>query len=247
VAADPRAHIPETVAHLDDVQHYSSNERLKALSDGVFAIAMTLLAFSLIEQIPAREPFTLDGFRAGFGTELIVYAMTFIVLGVYWISHAIQFHYVVRADRPLMVRTILFLIFVSLVPFTAAYLGRFEFDRVAVWAYCIDLAACGVALAGMLLYATKDPLMLHPVMDRRIFRALRAAYLTGPVLYALAFVVSFASTRVAFWICVAVPLFTFFPNPFWGRIYARVVGNRRAAEEEEALDRAERPLPQREG
>lgn len=52
----PRAHIPESLVHLDDVQHYSSNERLKGLSDGAFAIAMMLLAFVFIEEIPCDGP-----------------------------------------------------------------------------------------------------------------------------------------------------------------------------------------------
>ncbi|MHB8605150.1 MAG: TMEM175 family protein [Thermoplasmatota archaeon] len=234
---DPRAHIPEEVVDLDDVQHYSDTSRIKSLSDGVFSIAMTLLAFTLIEQLP-RTPYTFSAFLDAFGGKLVVYAITFVVLGVYWISHAIQFHYVVRADRPLMVRTVLFLVFVSLVPFTASFLGEFRADRLAISLYATNLAACGIALAGMLLYATRDPLMLHAVMDRRIFRALRAAYLAGPILYVLAIVVSFASPTAGFVICIAVPAVTFFPNPFWGRFYARLIGNRGAAEEEEAHDAA---------
>jgi uncharacterized membrane protein len=234
-----RSHIPERVVDLDDADHYSDTSRIKGLSDGVFAIAMTLLAFTLIEGMPA-EAYTWDGFTHEFGTSLLVYAMTFIVLGVYWISHAIQFHYVIRADRPLMVRTVLFLVFVSLVPFTATYLGRFPDDRLAIGLYCADLALCGVALVGALLYATKDPLMLHRVMDQRILRALRAAYLSGPLLYLLAFLVALASPRIGFFLCISVPIITFFPNPFWGRIYARVIGNRAAAVEEEAHERDER-------
>jgi len=230
---DARLHLPESVKHLDDADHYSDTSRIKSLSDGVFSIAMTLLAFTLIVDLPGA-PYAGGDFLGAFGLKLVVYAMSFVVLGVYWISHAIQFHYVVRADRPLMVRTIVFLVFVSLVPFSAHYLGTFTTDRLAIALYCADLALCGVALASMLLYATKDPLMLHPVMDRRIFRGLRAAYLAGPILYVLAFVVSIVSTRVAFFICVAVPIVTFFPNPFWGKIFARAVGNRAAAEEESA-------------
>lgn len=241
MARDARAHLPEKVEDLDHVDHYSSNERIKALSDGVFAIAMTLLAFNLVAGMP-KDPLTFAQFRGVFGLPLLVYAMSFVLLGVYWISHAIQFHYVIRADRPLMVRTILFLVFVSLVPFVAYYLGRYPEDRLAIALYCGDLALCGIALAGMLLYATKDPMMLHRVMDRRILRALRAAYLAGPILYAAAFVVSLASPTAAFVMCVAIPLVTFFPNPFWGRIYARIVGNRAAAAAEEAHNRpVERP------
>lgn len=237
---DPRAHLPETVVHLDDVEHYSGNHRIAGLSDGVMAIAMTLLSLLLIEHLPA-EPHHLDvgAFVEEYGAKLVVYAMSFIILGVYWVGHAIQFHYVVRADRPLMVRTVLFLFFVSLVPFSTGYLGRVLYDRVAIGLYCLNLMLCGVALQSTLVHATKDPLMLHRAMDRRIFRGIRAGYLSGPILYAVAFVLSFVNVHVAFAMCVAVPLLTFFPNPFWGRVYARVVGNRQAAIEEERAERAQ--------
>lgn len=239
MAGDKRAHLPEKVVDLDDVEHYSGNHRVAGLTDGVMAIAMTLLALPLIEHIPTTS-MHVDEFLAHYGYLLVVYAMSFIILGVYWIGHAIQFHYVIRADRPLMVRTVLFLIFVSLVPFSTGYLGNAKGDATAIWFYCLNLILCGIALQSTLQHATKDPLMLHRAMDRRIFRGIRAAYLTGPILYALAIAVSFVNVWAAFAICVAVPILTFFPNPFWGRIFARFVGNRKAAEEEEANVAAER-------
>ena len=224
---DPRPHLPEMVVDLDHEDHYSDTSRIKGLSDGVFSIAMTLLAFSLLEHIPLEDASALDAasFWGTFARPLAVYGMSFIVLGTFWIGHAIQFHYVIRSDRPLMVRTVIFLLFVSLVPFSAAYLGRFTENPVAIAFYCANLMLCGLALQGTLLYATKDPVMLHRVMDRRIFRGIRAAYLGGPILYALAFLLSVANPFAGFLLLIAIPLLTFFPNPFWGKIYRRIVGN----------------------
>ena len=236
---DARAHLPERVEDLDHPDHYSGTHRIAGLSDGVMAIAMTLLSLALIEDLP-HDHLSFGEFLDHYGLLLVIYGMSFVILGVYWVSQAIQFHYVVRADRPLMVRTVIFLFFVSLVPFSTGYLGRFPFDRVAIGVYCLNLALCGLALLLTLFHATKDPLMLHRVMDQRIFRALRAVYTMGPAAYALAFVASFADVRLAFGLCVAVPVLTFFPNPFWGRVYARLIGNRRAAEEEEAHEREAR-------
>lgn len=236
---DVRAHLPERVEDLDHPDHYSGTHRIAGLSDGVMAIAMTLLSLHLIEDLPEHR-LGFDEFVHHYGILLVAYAMSFIILGVYWVGQAIQFHYVVRADRPLMVRTVIFLFFVSLVPFSTGYLGRFPFDRVAIGLYCLNLVLCGMALLLTLLHATKDELMMHRVMDKRIFRALRAIYTIGPALYTLAFAASFVDTRIAFAACVATPVLSFFPNPFWGRIYARIVGNRAAAEEEEAHEREAR-------
>jgi uncharacterized membrane protein len=238
--ADKRAHLPESVVHLDDVQHYSSNHRLVGLSDGVFAVAMTLLVLEVVVPAGLGRDELLHTLQEEL-VKILVYGMSFIILGVYWIGHAIQFHYVIRADRPLMVRTVIFLFFVTLVPFSTKLLGDYWKEALPIGIYCANLALCGVALVSTLTYATKDPLMLHPVMDRRIFRGIRAAYLTGPILYAVAFLVSLVNTPAAFVVCVAVPILTFFPNPFWGRVFARFVGNRGAAEEEEAQERAREP------
>jgi uncharacterized membrane protein len=238
MAVDRRAHLPEKVVDLDDADHYSGVGRIHGLSDGVFAVAMTLLVLPLVVE-PGLKADEVQNALVAMLPKLLVYAMSFIILGTYWVGHAIQFHYVIRADRPLMVRTILFLFFVSLVPFSTAFLGNYPENRIAIAVYCVNLAICGIANVATLLHATKDPLMLHRAMDRRIFRGVRAAFLGGPLLYAVAFLLSLVSVRAAFVLCVAVPIVTFFPNPFWGRVYARFVGNRAAAEEEEAAARRE--------
>ncbi|MCA1812327.1 MAG: DUF1211 domain-containing protein [Halobacteriales archaeon] len=223
-AEGQRPHIPAVVTDLDDTDHYSGTHRIAGLSDGVFSIAMTLLALPLIEELPrTAQPLAFQAFLDAFLTPILVYAMSFIILGTFWIGHSIQFHYVVRSDRPLMVRTVLFLVFVSLLPFSTAYLSRFEEDHVAIALYCANLALCGVALHSSLIYATKDPKLLHRVFDKRIFRGLRISFLLGPTLYTLAFAVSLMSTRAAFLLCILVPILTFFPNPFWGKAWLWVM------------------------
>jgi uncharacterized membrane protein len=225
-----RPHIPEKVHDLDHEAHYSDTSRIKALSDGVFSIAMTLLAFTLIAIRP-KEAATPQAFWDEFHVPLLVYAMSFILLGTYWVAHAIAFHYIVRSDRPLMVTTVIYLVFVSLVPFTTDYLGSFPYDRLAIGIYCANLILCGLALQQTLLYATKDPIMLNPVFDRRIFRGTRLALAVGPILFAVAFVVSMFNAVAGFVVCVAVPILTFFPNPFWGRLYRRFYQGRQPAQE----------------
>jgi uncharacterized membrane protein len=224
-----RPHIPHEVVDLDHHDHYSDTHRIKGLSDGVFAIAMTLLSISLLEHLPERA-LSLGELRADLLSPLIVYAMTFIILGSYWVGHAIQFHYVVRSDRPLMVRTVVFLLFVGLVPISTLYLGKFVDDPIAIAIYAANLMLCGVGLFGTLLYATKDPKMLHAVFDRRIFRGASVSFVVGPVLYAVALVASFVDVRAALGLCIAVPILTFFPNPFWGRAWQWVVGRPERAE-----------------
>lgn len=222
-----RPHIPEQVHGLDDAAHYSDTSRIKSLSDGVFSIAMTLLAFSLLTELPRDAP-DAAAFWGEFHVPLLVYGMSFILLGSYWVAHAIAFHYIIRSDRPLMVTTVLYLLFVSLVPFTTHYLGQYPYDRLAIAIYCLDLILCGLALVGTLLYATRDPLLLNPVFDQRIFRGSLLAFSLAPILFAISMALAFLDPFAGFVACVLVPFLTFFPNPFWGRLYRRFYEGRRA-------------------
>ncbi|MHB8584512.1 MAG: TMEM175 family protein [Thermoplasmatota archaeon] len=232
-------HLPEYGVDLDDPQHYSDNSRVKNLADGTFAIAMTLLAFSLIALIPGKTVSVagwagLQNFFATFGEPLLVYAMTFVVLGTFWVTHAIMFHYVVRSDRPLMTRTVTLLLVVCLVPFSTQFLAQHPLDQLAIGVYAANLILCGLGLQRTFAYALQDRHLLHPVLDRRLVRAMSLTISIGPILYLLAIVVSFIQPQVAFALCFLVPIATFFPNPFWGRLFRRFVGT-----DEEA----HRPVP----
>lgn len=222
----PPAHIPDKVVDLDDESHYSDTHRIKGLADGVFSIAMTLLVLELAVPESHDVGERLAHFEHVLLWKMLVYAMSFVVLGTYWVGHSVAFHYVVRADRPLMVWTVVFLLFVSLVPFSTAFLGTYPFDHLAIAVYCVNLILCGFTLAMGLSYATKDPLMLHRSFDRRIFRGTRTALLLGPGLFTVALALSFLSVTAAFVLCVAVPLLTFFPNPLWGKMYRRMAAGR---------------------
>jgi uncharacterized membrane protein len=199
----------------------------------VFSIAMTLLVLELAVPESRDVAERLAHFEHVLLWKMIVYAMSFIVLGSYWVGHSVAFHYIIRADRPLMVWTVLFLLFVALVPFSTAFLGTYPFDRLAIGVYCVNLVFCGLLLERGLAHATKDPLMLHRSFDRRIFRGTRTALLLGPGLFTVALAVSFVNAKAAFVLCVAVPLLTFFPNPLWGRMYRRMAAGREPPREEQ--------------
>src|SRR3954451_19878347 len=88
--------------------------RVEALSDGVFAIAMTLLVLEL--RIPVNEAIRSEadvwGIFIHLKAELLTYFLSFMTLGIFWVGQSVQFQYIVRSDRNLFWINILFLMIV---------------------------------------------------------------------------------------------------------------------------------------
>ncbi len=102
-------------------------KRVEALVDGVFAIAMTLLAFDLrvSDIIPPIADFSIPGVIAEIWPHFLIYAMSFIILGFYWIEHHIQYSYIKSTSKYFLWINIFFLMFIALIPFSTGVLGRY--------------------------------------------------------------------------------------------------------------------------
>ena len=101
-----------------------STHRIEAFSDGVFAIAITLLVLNL--QVP--EIATVSELASKLGAlwpKLVSYVLSFMVVGIYWVAHHNTFHYIKRSDRNLLWLNILMMLFVVFIPFPAALLGQY--------------------------------------------------------------------------------------------------------------------------
>ena len=96
--------------------------RVEALTDGVFAIAMTLLVLELGMPVITGGPVNTELLRRLFELwpKLLVYVLSFVLLGMTWVHHRLMFHYIERSDGKLAWMNIIFLMFVALVPFAAS-------------------------------------------------------------------------------------------------------------------------------
>lgn len=126
--------------------------RLNALSDGLFAIVLTLLVLEL--KVPE------GGSAAEFGRDLLnllprllAYVLTFAVAGRFWISHHQILKNIERGDMGLLTRNLLFLFFVSLLPFTSALSFRGDFLNWPWIIYALNMVAIGFALVTLWRYA----------------------------------------------------------------------------------------------
>ncbi|HYM71311.1 MAG TPA: TMEM175 family protein [bacterium] len=138
-----------------------SLERLAALSDGVFAIAMTLLVLDL--HVPPAEAIRTehDLWRAvvALAPRVIAYLMSFITLGIFWVGQQTQLNCLARADRNFAWIHIAFLLAVSVTPFSTGLLAAFITYRVALLAYWFNVLLLGATLYGSWRYVLRAGLL----------------------------------------------------------------------------------------
>ena len=182
-------------------------DRIIFFSDAVFAIVMTLLILdisvpdipqdSATAELPAR---VLDLWPKFFS-----YALSFMVIGTYWIAHHGTFRYFRSYDRMLMWLNLLFLLSISFVPFPTALLGEYGEQQFAVVLYALSLAVPRLLLAVVWWYATKRNLLIEN-LDPRISRFHLIRSLAIPALFLLSTVVSFfsVSATILSWLLMFV-------------------------------------------
>jgi len=144
-----------------------SAERLAALSDGLFGVAMTLLLLEL--RVPARELIHSEGdlrhALVGLAPQLLVYLMSFMTLGIFWVGQQTQLNYLARSDRDLTWIHMGFLFAVTIMPFSTRLLIEFlpSHYRTALVEYWANILVLGAALYFSWGYATRAGLVREDV------------------------------------------------------------------------------------
>jgi uncharacterized membrane protein len=157
---------------IEDDQHGTGTGlgRTLALSDGVFAIAMTLLAFQIQPpDLKGPQVHHLAGALGDLSTQYYVYALSFAVIGLFWLAHHRLFGYIERVDDSLILVNLVVLMAVAVLPFPSAVLGRYGGQRAAVvlYASAVAIAASLMTLLGVvarrrhLISATVSPAQLR--------------------------------------------------------------------------------------
>lgn len=150
--------------------------RIVAFSDGVFAIAITLLVLSL-----NVDDLTRDELWQGIWDlreNLLAYAISFAVIGRFWLVHHRFFGEVTAFDSRLLWLNMLYLACIVLIPFSSQVLGDFGGETASVVVYAVNLIACIVVGAWMFIDAQKAGLTSAAAESRRE-AAVRAGYIAA--------------------------------------------------------------------
>jgi uncharacterized membrane protein len=197
-----------------------SVERLAALSDGVFAIAMTLLVLDL--RVPAAAALHGALFRHVFvvlGPRFVPYLLSFMTLGIFWIAQQTQLNHFARSDRTLTWIQLGFLLAVTLIPFSTSLLAEYIGFRLPVVTYWINLVLLGAALFASVRYAGRAGLLKEVVTP-----ALRATHERRIVRFQIMYAVGAALCIVSSYLSIGFLIFLQLCSVFDLRFARRLLG-----------------------
>jgi len=184
-----------------------SLERLAGLSDGVFAVAMTLLVLDL--HSPVREAIHTEGdlWRAlvALSPRLVAYFLSFLTLGIFWNGQQTQLNQLARGNRDLVWIHLGFLLAVSILPFSTGLLAEFITFRIALVVYWLNILIPGVALFAGWRYASRAKLLQDDV-TAAMSAAIERRIVVAQALYAFGALLCVVNTYVSIAVIVLVQL-----------------------------------------
>ncbi|MBA3490862.1 MAG: DUF1211 domain-containing protein [Rubrobacteraceae bacterium] len=174
-------------------------DRIVNLSDGVFAIAITLLVLDIrVPDIPQRMVDSqLPGALLSLWPNYLGYVLSFVGISAFWLIHHSIFRSIRAYDRVLIYLNFLFLMVVAFVPFPTSLLGEYGGHQLPVAIYAATLAVGRLLLTAIHWYASRNDQLLSEPQDPAKVRFFLIRGLTIPAIFLLSIVISFLSVSVA--------------------------------------------------
>jgi len=166
--------------------------RLLALSDGIFAFAMTLLVLGLVVPAGFGSKSDVVTYLQGLWPDFLAYLLGFLVIYLYWRQHGQVFRYIVSFDWTFSNLNILFLLFVAMMPFLTILLAAAGQSVFVVWLYAGIQVSAGLTLLAMWTYATGSNRHVDSTLPRSWVAFVSRSGLVAPMLFA-------ASAPLALW------------------------------------------------
>jgi uncharacterized membrane protein len=192
--------------------------RVEAFSDGVFAIAITLLILAVgIEQSIAKG--SVEHQLLHLWPAYIAYGISFLTIGIMWVNHHQLFRHFARVDRPLLLLNILLLMCISFTPFPTRVVAdhaQNAGDReAAAVLYGITMTCTAICFFAVWIYGSRR--LLRPDTDMREVSGITRSYLPGAPTYGLATALAFVSSVASLIMFGAIAIFYAISSSFFGR------------------------------
>lgn len=203
--------------HLQALRVTEGTQRLEAFSDGIFAIAITLLVLNLT--VPKLTDPIHDSLLKSLlhmWPHYLSFLLSFIVVGITWANHHEMFRFIRRSNHIFLLINLLFLMFITLMPFSTSMLGQFlneDANQVTATAfYNATLLGMGLMFNTVWLYALKKGL-INEQCNPEAIQDMTRGYLVGPLLFGTAFVTTFLWYPASLAINALAIVFFLIPSP----------------------------------
>ena len=194
--------------------------RLEALIDGIFAVALTLLVLDL--KLPEGADFASSSALwdrlIALERHFAIYVITFAVIGIKWVGHHLQFHYVRYTDRRLIWINLLYLLLISFLPFATDMVGDHEDLVLPIEIYGVTLLAVSGVSYLHIVYLTRHPHLASPELTPAAVVLIKRRVVLFALLPLMSMALAFYSTRIALYVYLLLATAHFLP----GRIEEQV-------------------------
>ncbi|MGB9978629.1 TMEM175 family protein [Methanobacterium sp.] len=190
----------------DDMDIWETTGRIETLVDGIFAIAMTLLVLNLsIPQLTSSVPnITIENYLISSIPKFFTYGLSFVILAIFWRVNHQQFYRIKRADSTFLWITVLWLLFVALVPFSTSLMGGYGETQSANIFFNINLLLIGIFSGLIWYYATKKDFIEE--LSREKITELNKLNLMLPIAALIAIGVSFVIPAFSTFMYLTIPI-----------------------------------------
>jgi len=189
--------------------------RLEAFSDGVFAIAATLLILNVSVAGGPLSPRLIE-----IWPSYVAYAVSFITIGIIWVNHHLVMSQIRQVNRLFLMLNVLFLMLIAFIPFPTRLLAenitRPDSAQAAAVAYGVTLTLTAVLFNALWRYAATGRRLLRSDASARTVTGIGRSYLPGPLLYGAATVVGFFNPDASAALYVAIAIFYVVESSLFG-------------------------------
>jgi uncharacterized membrane protein len=192
-----------------------ASKRLEALSDGVFAIACTLLVIEIKAPHFGHAHTLSEQWEAFMPTlwSIVAFVFSFLNILVFWTNHDAINKVIVRYDTKTTYLNIFFLLFISLIPFTTIFIREEHTSFIAIAAYGLVLMLASVFAVWMYYHLAFKANLFYPEVTMRSRKRVYRQVFSGPILFAIAILLGLISPYISIVIYALTPVsFMFLPQ-----------------------------------
>jgi uncharacterized membrane protein len=193
----------------------SQTTRLETFSDGVFAIAATLLILEI--RLPADTSVTYGLVHAW--PSYVAYATSFLTIGIIWVNHHTVLRQIGRVDRTFLFINVVFLMIVAFSPFPTRVVAEHLRDgsKPAAFAYGVNFTLMAISYGAMWFYAARGRRLIAEDADPRVISGISRSFAPGSLIYGAATLSSLISAYLAVALYAAIALFYVVESSVFGR------------------------------
>jgi uncharacterized membrane protein len=177
------------------------------LSDGIFAFALTLLALDL--RLPDIPNLTVENGLAGLLPKLLIFLISFFIIGNQWDVHQRTFLHIAKADAKFALLNLLSLLFVIIMPAAAAVLGRYPTQPLAILCFGVNSALLGLSSWLAWSHACGSGHLLDSQADPNLVAMISRLWFSTPVVFIITIPLAFLNIYLVYVLWLILPVLSY--------------------------------------